>query len=313
MAPVNFNFAQDVVDRLAGEDRVGLIFIDDVGHRRDYTFGEVSEQSQRYAAVLRAFGVAQGDRVILRASNSAKFVFSMLALERLGAVRVPCSERCSPEELVQAVRESAASTILANRKYRSQIDDVRERLPDVERFIIVGEEYEGWARLDSLTSRAQPYAGLPTQTADSAFIAAGVAYAEYALYSAAQDAPARLELSPADRFWSTLPLGNAAWIVNTLLAAWSCGATMVLHEGGFDPIERIELLRELEVTVLLQTPVEYEAEVALEGLKAVRLPRLRRCLCAGDAPGSDVAHCWQEAVHVPIERVPSGVRSLQKT
>jgi acyl-coenzyme A synthetase/AMP-(fatty) acid ligase len=88
---------------------------------------------------------------------------------------------------------------------------------------------------------------------------------------------------------------------------------MVLHEGAFDPVERLELLRELDVTVLLQTADEYAAEIAVGEAAKVRLPRLRRCLCAGDAPDADVAQRWQDAIHVPIERVPSGVRSLQKT
>lgn len=307
-----FNFAQDVVDRLASEDRVGLIFIDDVGHRRDYTFREVSEQSQRYAAVLRAFGITEGERVVLRTSNTAKFIFTTLALERLGAVRVPCSETWNTEQVVHAARDSGATTVLAHRKYRAQIDEVRDRFPNVQRFIIVGEEYEGWARLDALTARAQPYAGSPEHAGDFAFIAAGVSYAERGLYRAAQDAPARLALVPTDRFWSTLPLGGAAWIVNTLLAAWSCGAAMVLHEGAFDPMERLELLRELDVTVLLQTADEYAAEVTLDRPPKLRLPRLRRCLCAGDPPDKRVADLWQDAIHVPIERVPSGVRSLQK-
>jgi acyl-coenzyme A synthetase/AMP-(fatty) acid ligase len=311
--PQTFNFAQDVVDRLADEDRAALIFIDDVGHRRDYSFREVSEQSQRYAAVLRAFGIEQGERVILRASNSAKFVFTMLALERLGAVRVPCIETCTADDVVDAASGSGASTILANRKYRAQIDRVRDRLSSVQRFIIVGEEHEGWARLDTLTSRAQPYAGLTTQSADSAFIAAGVSYAEQSLYAAAQDALERLALVPTDRFWSTLPLGSAAWVVNTLLSAWACGAAMVLHEGPFDPVERFELLSELEVTVLLQTADEYAAQISLEDAGRLRLPRLRRCLCAGDPPEAEVAQRWQEAVHIPIECVPSGVRSLKKT
>jgi hypothetical protein len=78
-------------------------------------------------------------------------------------------------------------------------------------------------------------------------------------------------------------------------------------------VERFELLRELEVTVLLQSASEFEAEAALESLKKVRAPRLRRCLCVGDAPADDAAARWLDAIHVPIERVSSGARSLQRT
>jgi acetyl-CoA synthetase/medium-chain acyl-CoA synthetase len=87
---------------------------------------------------------------------------------------------------------------------------------------------------------------------------------------------------------------------------------MVVHEGAFDAAERFELVRDLDVTVLLQTATEYAAQAALEDLERLRLPRLRRCLCAGDAPDAEIAQRWEDALHVPIERVASGVRSLQK-
>lgn len=299
MESLAFNFARDVVDPLATEGRTGLVFVDEFGHRRDYTFEEISLQSQRYAAVLRAFGVIPGERVVLRGTNNAKFIFTVLALERLGALATPCAQTCTAVEFVRDICESNAATIVANRKYRAQIDEVRGELSGVERFIIVGEEAEGWARLDSLVDRAQPYAGLDDERAS---------------YQGALPAGERLSLAPTDRFWSTLPVGSAGWIANTLIGAWSCGAATVVHEGVFDPVERFELLRELEVSVLLQTAGEYEALGAvLENIGKVRLPRLRRAFCAAGDPGAETAQRWLDEIQVPIERVPSGVQSLQKS
>ncbi len=287
MDSLAFNFARSIVDTLAVEDRLGLIFVDEFGHRRDYTFEEISLQSQRYAAVLRAFGITPDERVILRGSNTAKFVFTMLALERLGAVAIPCAEAFTSAELLRSVKEWSASTIVANRKYRSQIDAVRNELAGIERFIVVGEEAEGWARVDSLSERAQPYAGLER---------------ENAMPDAVRTAGERLALTSTDRFWSTLRPGSVAWIDNTLIGAWSCGAATVVHEGAFDPVERFDLLRELEVTVLLQTANEYAAQTTvLQNLGRVRLPRLRRAFCAGTEPDRETAERWLDAIQVPIE------------
>ena len=72
MASPAFNFAQDVLDSLAGTDRVGLVFVDEYGHRRDYYFAEISQLSQRYAGALETIGVTPGERVLMCASNSAK-------------------------------------------------------------------------------------------------------------------------------------------------------------------------------------------------------------------------------------------------
>ncbi len=308
---LEFNFAQDVIDRLASEERTGLIFIDEVGHRRDYSFAEISEQSQRYAAVLDAFGVARGERVALRASNTAKCLFTLLALDRLGTVRIPCMEAWNEEQIVQVLSDTGAETIVSNRKYRAQIDALRNRLPELRKFISVGEDAEGWTRLDVLTARTQPFAGITTQDSDPAFVAGSISYPESALFEAGRDARERLQLAETDRFWCTLAMGSAAWMVNALIAAWSCGAAMVIQEGAFDALERLELLRELDVTVLLQPPEEYEAQAALEGIR-LRLPRLRRCFSAGEAVDPHAAQRWQQTLGVPIERIASGVRSLQK-
>jgi acetyl-CoA synthetase len=306
------NFARDVVDSLADEARVGLVFVDEFGHRRDYSFAEVRDQSQRYAAVLRAFGVASGERVAMRASNTAKCIFTMLALDRLGAVCVPCMEAWSDEQVFETIVGCDASTVIANRKYRSRIDDLRERLPATLRYIVVGEEQEGWARLDALTARANPFAGVSAQDTDPAFIIGSISYSGRALYEAGRDACARLELARTDRFWCTFAMGGTAWVVHTLAAAWSCGAAMTVHEGSFEPRERLELARELDVTVLLQTVAEYEAQAALDGLDRLRLPRLRKCLCAGEPSDPQALQRWEAALGRRIERAPNGAPSLQK-
>lgn len=296
------NFALDVVDALAEEPRVGLIFVDEFGHRRDYSFAEVRDQSQRYAAVLRAFGVTPGERVAMRASNAAKSIFTMLALDRLGAVCVPCMETWGDDQVFETLAGSGISTVIANRKYRSHIDGLRNRLPDTLRYVVVGEEQEGWARLDALTARAKPFEGIARPGMDPAFIAGGISYSGRALYEAGREACSGLELASTDRFWCTFPMGSAAWLVHTFVAAWSCGAAMVMHEGSFDPRERLELARELDVTVLLQTAAEYEAQAALEDLDQLRLPRLRKAFYAGEPSDRVMLLRW----------APNGEPSLQK-
>src|ERR1700684_3967921 len=63
--PADFNFARDVLDALAREDRLGLLFVDAAGARREYTFAQVADASKRWAAVLRDAGVNKGDRVVV--------------------------------------------------------------------------------------------------------------------------------------------------------------------------------------------------------------------------------------------------------
>ncbi|HZW52962.1 MAG TPA: AMP-binding protein, partial [Candidatus Elarobacter sp.] len=98
--PAEFNFARDVVDALAREDRRGLLFVDAAGNRREYTFAEVADLSKRWAAVLRDAGVRKGDRVVLVLPKIPDWLFAMTALLRIGAVAVPSAEQLRAKDLL---------------------------------------------------------------------------------------------------------------------------------------------------------------------------------------------------------------------
>ncbi len=256
-------------------------------------------QSQQYAAVLRAFGVEHGEPVALCISNTAKCLFTLLALDRVGAVRIPCAETWSDERTLERLAQTGARTVIANRKRRAAIDALRAQLPQLGRCVLIGEESEGWARLDALAARAQPFTGAETAENDPAFITEERSYTGAQARDAGADAFARLQLDQTDRFWCTLPMGERGWIEYVLLAAWSGGACAVVHEAAFRADERLELLRELEVSVLLAPAAECEEQSALPAFASFRAPRLRRCLSIGEASAA-AAQRWNEMSGVPL-------------
>ena len=58
-APDNFNFAYDVVDRIAAEtpDRVALVWCNEEGESKIIRFAEVKEYSDRVAGFLKRVGI----------------------------------------------------------------------------------------------------------------------------------------------------------------------------------------------------------------------------------------------------------------
>ena len=65
--PDNFNFGYDVVDAIADEapQRRALVWCNQRGDERIFTFSEIKELSNRAANFFRAQGVKQGDRVMV--------------------------------------------------------------------------------------------------------------------------------------------------------------------------------------------------------------------------------------------------------
>src|SRR5260370_30914194 len=56
---------------------------------RDWTYRELRDASQNFAAVLADLGVGPGDRVATLMGKGAELVVTLLAVWRLGAVHVP--------------------------------------------------------------------------------------------------------------------------------------------------------------------------------------------------------------------------------
>lgn len=266
----------DIVARLASERRTGLIFVDDYGHRRDYTFEEIAAYSAQYAAVLRAFGVHQDERVYVRLSTTAKTVFTLLALERLGA-RAVLDEQPA----------GGASTIISSRTYRAEIEAARDRFATDARYVIIGEEREGWARLDTLAQMAS--AEQETTHVDDA-----------ELEKARSHASSELAAVPTDVAWAALHIEDPGWLDLAIAQPWLLGCTAVAHEGDFEARERLDLVRELDVTILLQRADEYHAELAIPDLLRFKMPRLRRCLVIGDGFDEVLAAQWHERFGVPL-------------
>lgn len=267
------------VDRLAASNRTAIVFIDHYGHRRDYTYTEVADWTARYAFVLRALGVREEDRVALCNANTQRCLFMVLALERLGAKDVVCSEDLNGEALLEQLASPPVSALVTNRRRRPSVEWVQERLPERTLYMLVGEEHDGWARMDTLVHAAKNYRDVhDPDTAAPADVA-----------HAAVDV---LELRATDRVWSTLPFGSPSWRP-LALAPFYAGGCAIVHERSFDVRECADILYEADATVLCGPAAHFEALLEEgRGERLQRLPHLRRCVALG-ASGELCAR-WEE-------------------
>ena len=83
------NLSHNCVDRHAKgprRDKVALLWEGEPGEVRKLTYGELHEQVQRFANVLKALGVKKGDRVAIYMGMCPELAIAMLACARIGAV-----------------------------------------------------------------------------------------------------------------------------------------------------------------------------------------------------------------------------------
>jgi acetoacetyl-CoA synthetase len=86
---VTLNFAQNLLR--FKDDRTAIVFRNEWGHKREYTYAELHAEVGRVAHALKQAGVGIGDRVAGFLPNIPETVIAMLATTSLGATWSSCS------------------------------------------------------------------------------------------------------------------------------------------------------------------------------------------------------------------------------
>jgi acetyl-CoA synthetase/medium-chain acyl-CoA synthetase len=308
--PPAFNFARDVIDGLETQNRLALLFVDAMTLRTAYTFSDIATISRRWAGLFRDLGIRPGERVIVLLPKVPAWIFAMLALDRLGAVVVPCAEQLRARDLAFRANHSEATTIIAHARNAAEVDHMRAEAPGVTRYLLTGGELAGWTALDTRVEQADEFSGYPTQSVDLALIVytsgttkdpKGVMHTHAYTFALRMQACSWLDACPEDLVWCTAGTGWAKSLWNVLFGPWSCGAAIVLHEAAFDAAQRLDIIRNLEVTVLCQAPTEYRFEAKLESLSdRWSFPKLRHCVSAGEPLNPEVIAVWKSAFGITI-------------
>jgi acetyl-CoA synthetase len=101
-APDTFNFAFDIADEWARleSEKQALLWTNDEGEIKSFTFGKMKELSDRAANMLAALGIEKGDVVLLILKQRPEMWIMMLALEKIGAICIPGSYQLTQKDIV---------------------------------------------------------------------------------------------------------------------------------------------------------------------------------------------------------------------
>ena len=98
--------------------------------------------------------------------------------------------------------------------------------------------------------------------------------------------------------WCTTATGWSKSARNVFVAPWLCGAAALLHEGRFDPLERLELIEREGVNVLCQAPTEYRMLAKRAEIRPIA--SMRRMVSAGEPLNPGVIDAFRERVGLEI-------------
>ena len=286
------NFVEDVLER-SPASRLGIVAIDAEGNRRDWHFGELIARSAGLSGAFAARGVRRGDVVMTLVGNRIEWALTLLACWRMGAVALPCTPQLRRHDL--ELRASAAAPVLCVAG-----EDLLGELPDAVPAMNLAEVA---ATLDEDRPQETPAAIEAMDAEDPALIVftsgttgepRGVVHAYRYLTGQRAQAEHWLGSRPGELVWCTTAPGWSKSARNVFLAPWLTGAAAVIHDGRFDPAERLDMAEALAVNVLCQAPTEYRMLAKRTQLRP--LPALRRMVSAGEALEAETIAAFTEAM-----------------
>ena len=106
---------------------------------RSFTYRQLQEYSDRFAAALAAMGVSKGDYVGILAPNCAEFVIAFYGILKAGAVVTTVNSAYREREIAHQLNDSGAGVLLAHHDLLQTAEGARDDAPCVKRLISIGE------------------------------------------------------------------------------------------------------------------------------------------------------------------------------
>ena len=103
--------------------------VDDVGDKpwlfagdETFTYAEALDHVERAASALRASGVGAGDRVLVTAQNTARYLLTWLALMEVGAVQIAVNPKSTATELAGFVSQVDPAVVVTHAQLAGAFD-----------------------------------------------------------------------------------------------------------------------------------------------------------------------------------------------
>ncbi len=154
--PARYNIGVDISDKWAAADpsRTAIVHVHANGRSETFSFGWLSETSNRLANVLAAKGIARGDRVIVYMPQSPEVAASHAAIYKLGAVTLPVAIVFGPEAVSYRLQNSGAKAVITNAQGAAKIAEIRNETPELKFVLCIDGASDGADDFNTLVSKA---------------------------------------------------------------------------------------------------------------------------------------------------------------
>tara|TARA_R110001583_G_scaffold105494_1_gene253307 strand:- start:156623 stop:158248 length:1626 start_codon:yes stop_codon:yes gene_type:complete len=306
--PDHINVGVELTDRMVDQgfgDNTALI-----GNGRQRTYKELSDWTNRIAhALAEDYGVAPGNRVLIRSANNPAMVACWLAATKIGAVVVNTMPMLRAGELGKIVDKAEIAFALCDTRL---MDEMVACAKD-SRFLQKVIGFDGTANHDAELDRVAltksvKFTAVKTGRDDVALLGftsgttgepkATMHFHRDLLIIADAYAKEVLAVTPDDVFVGSPPLAFTFGLGGLAVFPLRFGATATLLEKASPP-NMIEIIETYKATICFTAPTAYRAMLAAME-DGADLSSLRAAVSAGETLPAPVYKAWMEKTGKPM-------------
>lgn len=266
--PEFFNIGSAVSDDWAARepDRICLEHFNPDGEPDRLTYGALARRSNAFARGLRSLGVEPGDRVALMLPQGFETAIAHVAIYKLGAIAVPLALLFGVEAVDHRLSASGAKVLVTTPGGRDKVSALRDRLTDLKRIVVVGDDVGETGGADALVSFSGLENGHPdtpvaveTRADDPALMIftsgttgppKGALHGHRVLIGHIPGVQTHHEFmpQPGDKLWTPADWAWAGGLLNVLLPGLLLGVPVVSSQAQkFDPELAYRIMAEMKV------------------------------------------------------------------
>ncbi len=276
-----------------------------------FTYGEFCQRVRKMSNALTRVGIRHGDRVAYLGCNCHRLLELFYAPVINGAILEPLNIRLAARDIEYIIQESTPRLLFLDRDFIPVIQSIREKIPSVERFIILekGNGIPPWITgsyeemLEGASDRAAyPPGSYPFTEDDTAEIfytsgttgkPKGVMLTHRNLYLHALCTMSMMTVRETDVQIHLIPLFHVnGWGTPHYLLAKGGKHLMVKR---FDPAKTLELIQKEKVTRAFVIPTMADAMLAVPHFKSFNLSSIKEILIGGAPPPKGMPARVEEA------------------
>lgn len=310
--PETFNFGFDIVDEWAKQEpeKKALVWCDDDGNERTFTFTEISRLSNQTANYFQHLGIRKGTVVMLILRRRWEYWVCAVALHKIGAILIPGSLQLSKKDLIYRGNSAGIHTMICvdDAYVIEQVEAAQSEVPSIQHRVLVAGKRDGWQDFEEEIAKYSDVFPRPTGAAATKANETAIVY----FTSGTTGDPKMVQHNHAHplghivtaKYWQQvqenklhMSVSDSGWAKfgwGKIYGQWICGAVIFAYDmKKFIPTHLLQKMQDYKLTTFCAPPTMYRFMLQ-EDVKAYDLSSIETFATAGEPLNPEVFNKWKE-------------------